>query len=83
MFLLDLDEFLMLPSEIQNSETTVEGEFYWLAEQKSRGWDDTGELPQIYVVECNSGKLSNRSGTNSGLVRPGITISLDYFKENI
>ncbi len=45
VFLLDLDEFLMLPAEIQNCETTVGGEFYWLAEQKSRGWDDTCELP--------------------------------------
>lgn len=83
VFLLDLDEFLMLPAEIQSCETTAEGGFYWLAEQKSRGWDDTGELPQIYVVECDTGKLSNRAGNNSGLVRPGITISLDYFKENI
>lgn len=83
VFLLDLDEFLMLPAEIQGCETTAEGGFYWLAEQKSRGWDDTGELPQIYVVECDTGKLSNRAGNNSGLVRPGITISLDYFKENI
>lgn len=83
MFLLDLDEFLMLPAEIQSRETTAEGGFYWLAEQKSRGWDDTGELPQIYVVECDAVKLSNRAGNNSVLVRPGITISLDYFKENI
>lgn len=83
VFLLDLDEFLMLPAEIQSCKTTVDGEFYWLAEQKSRGWDDTGELPQIYVVECDTGKLSNRVSTSSGLVRPSITISLDYFKKNI
>lgn len=31
VFLLNLDEFLMLPAEIQNCETTVGGEFYWLA----------------------------------------------------
>lgn len=83
VYLLDLDEFLMLSAEIQSCETTIEGEFYWLAEQKSRGWDDTGELPQIYVVECNTGKLSNRPSNNRGLVRPGIMISLDYFRENI
>lgn len=83
VYLLDLDEFLMLPIEIQSCGANVECNFYWLAEEKSRGWDDTGELPQIYVVECDTGKLGNRAGTNSGLVRPGITISLDYFKENI
>ena len=83
VFLLDLDEFLSLPVEIQCCNTNAGCDFYWLAEQKSRGWDDTGELPQIYVVECNTGKLSNRSGTNSGLVRPGIMISLDYFTKNI
>lgn len=83
VYLLDLDEFLMLPVEIQSCGANKECGFYWLAEQKSRGWDDTGELPQIYVVECNTGKLSNRSGNNRGLVRPCITISLDYFKENI
>ena len=83
VFLLDLEEFLMLPIEIQICGANVECNFYWLAEEKSRGWDDTGELPQIYAVECDTGKLSNRAGTDSGLVRLGITISLDYFKENI
>lgn len=83
VFLLDLDEFLMLPVEIQSCRANKECGFYWLAEQKSRGWDDTGELPQIYVVECDTGKLSNRVSTSSGLVRPSITISLDYFKKNI
>lgn len=83
VFLLDLDEFLMLPVEIQRCDTNVGCDFYWLAEQKSHGWDDTGELPQIYVVECDTGKLSNKAANNRGLVRPGITISLDYFTNNI
>lgn len=82
MFLLDLDEFLMLPVEIQRCDTNVGCDFYWLAEQKSHGWDDTGELPKIYVVECDTGKLSNKVANNRGLVRPGITISLDYFTNN-
>ena len=83
VFLLDLDEIHMLPVEIQRCDTDVGCDFYWLAEQKSRGWDDTGELPQIYVVECDIGKLSNKAANNRGLVRPGITISLDYFTKNI
>ena len=62
VYLLDLDEFLMLPVEIQSCGANGECDFYWLAEEKSRGWDDTGELPQIYVVECDTGKLSNRAG---------------------
>lgn len=83
VYLLDLDEFLMLPVEIQSCGANGECDFYWLAEQKSRGWDDTGELPQIYVVECVTGRISNRTGNNEGLIRPGITISLDYFTKNI
>lgn len=82
VFLLDLDEFLMLPIEIQSCETNGECNFYWLAEQKSRGWDDTGELPQIYVIECATGKLSSRTSDNNGLIRPCITISLDFFTKN-
>lgn len=83
VYLLILDEFLMLPPEAQRCELIQDDMLWWLGEQKARGWDDPGELPQIYVVECGTGKLSSRTGNNEGLIRPGITISLDYFTKNI
>lgn len=79
VYLLDLDEFLMLPVEIQSCEANGECDFYWLAEQKSRGWDDTGEFPQIYAVNCKSGELVSFTGDAKLLIRFGITVSLELF----
>lgn len=77
VYLLSLDEFLLLEPQIQQCSSIGKYNAWWLGEQKSRGWDDTGELPQIYVVNCKSGELTSRTGNTKLLTRVGITVNLE------
>mgnify|MGYP004650966119 CR=1 FL=1 len=78
VYLLTLDEFLLLTPETQCCEGTQEDEMWWLGEQKKRGWDDTCELPKLYAVNCKSGKLTEATPDKMLLPRVGMAVSLDY-----
>jgi len=82
IFLLDLNEFLTLPLEIQICDAISEYSFWWLCEQHSRGWYETSELPKVYAVECCSAKLIDKFPNDIGLIRPCITVDLDKFIES-
>lgn len=83
VYLLDSEEFLMLPAEMQICEPLYNCDFFWLAEQKSRGWDDTGELPKIYVVECKTRRLIDATADRMGLLRVCVTLDLKKFINNL
>ena len=78
VYLLMLDEFLMLPPEAQRCELIQDDMLWWLGEQKARGWDDTLELPKIYAAECRTGRLTESTPDKALLPRVGITVRLDY-----
>lgn len=78
VYLLMLDEFLMLPPEAQRYKLIQDDMLWWLGEQKARGWDDTLELPKIYAAECRTGRLTESTPDKALLPRVGITVRLDY-----
>lgn len=78
VYLLTLNEFLLLPPEIQHCGFSLDGEAWWLGEQKTRGWDDTSELPKIYAVNCKTGELIDATPDKILLPRVGMTVKLDY-----
>lgn len=76
VYLLDLEEFLMMPADLKNCPECHNCSRWWLAEEKTRGWDDTGELPKIYTVDCLTGNLHDNTANEICLLRPIITVSL-------
>ena len=50
----------MMPADLKNCPEGHNCSRWWLAEEKTRGWDDTGELPANEIC----------------LLRPIITVSL-------
>lgn len=78
VYLLMLDEFLMLPPEAQRCKFIQDDMLWWLGEQKARGWDDTLELPKIYAAECRTGRITESTPDKALLPRVGITVGLDY-----
>ena len=78
VYLLKLDEFLVLDLDTQRCSSAKDDEMWWLGEQKSRGWDDTCELPKIYTVNCQIGKLMEATPDKVLFPRVSMTVKLDY-----
>lgn len=78
VYLLKLDEFLMLDLDTKCCACEKGDEMWWLEEQKSRGCDDTCELPKIYTVNCQTGKLMGSTPDKVLFPRVSMTVKLDY-----
>lgn len=83
IYLLNFKEFFTLATDLKVCETKPDCNIWFLSEQKSHGWYDTGELPEIYAVECATGKLTDSTADKPGLIRPSVTVDLNKLLNNI
>lgn len=77
VYLPNLEEFLRLDPKLRPCEHMKQGDAWWLCEQNVRGWHDTGELPKIYAVNCDTGELTSFAANEKMLPRVSMTVKLD------